>query len=134
MMDRQEVLEDVRGTFGDVPEFIKELPDNVIGEIWGLIKKVQLSDGALPRKQKTLIGLAVAATRSCRYCVYFMTEAAKVSGATEAEIHEAILSGGMVNLMSTHLNGLQLDFEHFKKQTDGIMENLHKRVPAGVGH
>jgi AhpD family alkylhydroperoxidase len=41
-------------------------------------------------KVKELIGLAVAAQISCTYCIYFHTTAAKLNGATDAEIREAV--------------------------------------------
>jgi AhpD family alkylhydroperoxidase len=46
-------------------------------------------NGAIPLKQKHLIGLGVAAQIPCDYYVYAHTLKAKQAGATEAEIKEA---------------------------------------------
>jgi AhpD family alkylhydroperoxidase len=48
------------------------------------------TEGALPRKQKELIALAVAHTTQCPYCIETHTQSAKREGATDKEIAEAI--------------------------------------------
>ncbi len=47
-------------------------------------------DGALPRKMKQLIAVAVAHTTQCPYCIRGHTLAALRDGTTEREIMEAI--------------------------------------------
>lgn len=47
-------------------------------------------DGALPRKTKQLIAVAVAHVTQCPYCIHGHTLGARRDGATEAEIMEAI--------------------------------------------
>ncbi len=46
--------------------------------------------GALPRKLKQLIAVAVAHTTQCPYCIRSHTQAALRDGATDREIVEAI--------------------------------------------
>jgi len=48
------------------------------------------ADGALPRKSKQLIAVAVAHTTQCPYCIRSHTQAATREGATQREIMEAI--------------------------------------------
>lgn len=48
------------------------------------------ADGALPRKIKQLISVAVAHTTQCPYCIRGHTQAALREGASEQEIMEAI--------------------------------------------
>ena len=48
------------------------------------------SDGALPRKTKELIAVAVAHVTQCPYCIRGHTRAARRKGATEEELMEAI--------------------------------------------
>lgn len=48
------------------------------------------ADGALPRKVKQLVAVAVAHTTQCPYCIRGHTLAALREGATESEIMEAI--------------------------------------------
>ncbi len=52
--------------------------------------KAAFADGALPRKVKQLIAVAVAHTTQCPYCIRGHTLGALHDGATEAEIMEAI--------------------------------------------
>ena len=132
-MDRNEILNDVERTFGSVPDFLKEIPDTALEEFWGLMKKVEMSqDTTIPPKYKELIGVAVAAALHCRYCSYFHTEAAKLNGATEDEIKEALLVASLTNLYSTFLNGSQYDLESFKKEVDRTIYSVKHMMPAGV--
>ena len=52
--------------------------------------KAAFADGALPRKVKQLIAVAVAHTTQCPYCIRGHTLAALRDGASEREIMEAI--------------------------------------------
>src|SRR5262245_27202501 len=45
--------------------------------------------GAIPRKYRELIALAVACTTQCPYCLDFHTKGAKRAGATREEVAEA---------------------------------------------
>lgn len=53
--------------------------------------KAIFSDGALPKKIKELIAIAVAMTTQCPYCIDLHTQQAKAAGATDAELAEAIM-------------------------------------------
>jgi AhpD family alkylhydroperoxidase len=46
-------------------------------------------DGAIPRKYRELIALAVACTTQCPYCLDVHTRNAKKAGATREEVAEA---------------------------------------------
>ncbi|TCT01111.1 carboxymuconolactone decarboxylase family protein [Paralcaligenes ureilyticus] len=48
------------------------------------------ADGALPKKTKQLIAVAVAHVTQCPYCIRGHTELAMREGATEQEIMEAV--------------------------------------------
>ena len=48
------------------------------------------ADGALPKKTKQLIAVAVAHVTQCPYCIQGHTKAARREGATAEEIMEAI--------------------------------------------
>jgi AhpD family alkylhydroperoxidase len=63
----------------------------------------------LDGKTKELIGLAVAAQIPCHYCVYFHTAAARLNGATDQEIREAVGMPAISRHWSTVLNGMQVD-------------------------
>jgi AhpD family alkylhydroperoxidase len=46
-------------------------------------------DGAIPRKYRELIAIAVATTTQCVYCIEAHAKAAKAAGATREEVVEA---------------------------------------------
>ena len=48
-------------------------------------------DGAIPRKYRELIAIAVAATTQCPYCMEHHAKAAKAAGASREEVAEAAL-------------------------------------------
>jgi len=54
------------------------------------------AEGALSTKTKNLIGVAVAVSRQCEYCVPFYVSQALESGATEDEILESTLVAGLL--------------------------------------
>jgi AhpD family alkylhydroperoxidase len=47
-------------------------------------------DGAIPRKYRELMAIAVASTTQCPYCLDFHTRNAKKAGATREEVAEAV--------------------------------------------
>jgi AhpD family alkylhydroperoxidase len=59
-------------------------------EAWlGLDNIVGRTDGAVPRKYRELIALAVACTTQCPYCIEVHTKAARSAGATREEVVES---------------------------------------------
>jgi len=54
-----------------------------------LDKIVGREDGALPRKIRELIAVAVACTTQCPYCIEVHAKAAKLAGATREELVES---------------------------------------------
>ena len=53
-----------------------------------LDKIVGREDGAVPRKYRELIALAVACTTQCPYCIEVHVKAAKANGASREEVIE----------------------------------------------
>jgi AhpD family alkylhydroperoxidase len=59
-------------------------------EGWRVLNSiVARTDGAIPRKYRELIALAVSVTTQCPYCIEAHAKAAKASGATREEVVEA---------------------------------------------
>ena len=56
-----------------------------------LDKIVGRDGGAIPRKYRELIALAVACTTQCPYCIEVHTKAAKAAGASREEVTESSL-------------------------------------------
>lgn len=131
-MTREQVYGDIESVLGTVPMFFKLLPDASIAEEWALWKRVELDESPIPNKYKELIGVAVAAAIKCRYCVYFHTEAAKLMGATDAEIEDALHMAKNTTGWSTYINGAQLDFEQFKQEVQAAIKFVREQqgVPA----
>jgi AhpD family alkylhydroperoxidase len=59
-------------------------------EAYRKFDEAALADGAIPKKYKELIALAVAMTTQCSYCLEVHRKHALAAGATEAELAEAI--------------------------------------------
>jgi AhpD family alkylhydroperoxidase len=125
---RAEVEQDIRNTFGFVPNFLKNIPDDVIGPEWQLLKHYELEETVIPNKYKELLMLAVHAGDHCRYCTLFHTEAAKMFGATDAEVREAVLLAKYTVGWSAWLNGTREDFDRFAKEVDQIAENMKQKA------
>jgi AhpD family alkylhydroperoxidase len=53
--------------------------------------KAALAGGAIPRKYKELMALAVALTTQCPYCIELHSNKARETGALDPEIAEAVL-------------------------------------------
>ena len=70
--------------------------------------KAALAEGAIPRKYKELMALAVAFTTQCPYCIELHSNKARETGASDPEIAESVLvaaalrAGGAIT-HGTHL-------------------------------
>lgn len=116
-------LAEIQNTFGFVPDFIKGVPDALLPAFWGSITGLEMNPATrLDGKTKELIGLAVAAQIPCEYCIYFLTEAARLNGASDEEIKEAVAMAGITRMGSTILNGTQTDKAQFKKDVQRIVD------------
>ncbi|TPL49652.1 carboxymuconolactone decarboxylase family protein [Mesorhizobium sp. B2-4-6] len=115
--DYDAALKDIQSTMGGVPSFVKQFPKAGLPGAWAEVKAIELSDKtALTPKEKSLISLAVAAQIPCSYCIWSDTENAKHAGATDQEIQEAVAMAALTRHWSTIFNGMQVDFDQFKKE------------------
>ncbi|MGX5842566.1 carboxymuconolactone decarboxylase family protein [Mesorhizobium sp. ArgA1] len=118
--DYDATINDIQSTMGGVPSFVKQFPKAGLPGAWAEVKAIELSDKtALPPKVKSLISLAVAAQIPCNYCVWADTRDAKRAGATDEEIQEAVAMAALTRHWSTIFNGMQVDFDTFKKEMGG---------------
>ncbi|HVZ71870.1 MAG TPA: carboxymuconolactone decarboxylase family protein [Polyangia bacterium] len=116
---------------GYAPEFIQRFPDVARAGAWKQMRDVQLSPTtALSGKQKELVGLAVAAQIPCRFCIIAHTEFAKLNGATDAEINEAVAMAALTRDMSTFLNGMQVDEAQFRRDIDHLVRGAKAEANA----
>jgi AhpD family alkylhydroperoxidase len=122
VVDAKSATADIRqNMMGSVPEFLAKFPASGLAGAWIEERDVELSETtALSGKQKSLVGLAVAAQIPCRYCIVADTEFAKLSGATDAEIAEAVAMGGLARHWGTVFTGFALDEAAYKRDMDRI--------------
>ncbi len=84
-----------------------ELSPDVMTAFWAY-DKAALADGAIPKKYKELMAIAVALTTQCGYCIEVHRQAAVKAGVTEEELAEvvhvaaALRAGGSIT-HGTHL-------------------------------
>jgi len=129
---RQMVYKDIEQTLGVVPTFLKLVPDSALEMEWNLMKQVQLAEGPIPNKYRELIGIAISAITHCRYCSFYHTEIAKLNGATEAEIEDAVHFAKSTAGWSTYVNGMQLDYDQFTKEISKAVGYIQSQT--GQGH
>ncbi len=125
-MNREQVYQDIEKTLGKVPAFFKLVPDRSLELEWNLFKTVQLGESPIPNKYRELIGVAISAVTKCRYCSFFHTEVAKLFGATEDEIEDAVHYAKSTAGWSAYLNGMQLDYDQFKKELLASIDYIKK--------
>jgi AhpD family alkylhydroperoxidase len=135
---KAEVYKEIQQTLGIVPDWVKQMPESAVSSFWLEMRDLLLSETKIPNKYKELIGLAVSAATRCRYCTLFHTENARLFGATDEEIAEANAVAGLTMQASTFLNGQQVDYDKFKKETLDIVAYVKRQqasqgVKAGAG-
>lgn len=130
-MAAEQTYDDIKKTLGIVPDFLKDYPNGAISGAWGDMKAIQLNPNTeTSGKLKELIGLAVSAQIPCHYCVYFHTQAAKLNGANDREINEALAMSGSVRRWSTILHGSQINEQEFRSEVDKIVGQPSKPKQA----
>lgn len=136
-MDRMMIYREIESTLGVVPAMFKAVPDSTLELEWKLFKRTQVEEGAIPNKYRELIGLAVAASSKSPYCTLFHKEAARLNGATEAEIEETLHCAKESAGWGTYVNGLQPDFNEFRREVQQTCDFLRSRTASskagGVG-
>ncbi len=124
MTTRQDVYNQMEEKLGLVPSFFKSIPDASLELEWQLFQRAQIEEGPIPNKYRELIGVAISAVTKCRYCSFFHTEMAKLNGATQAEIEDAVHYAKSSAGWSTYINGMQTDFEKFKGEVLHACEHI----------
>lgn len=119
-------------TLGFVPEFTKPIPANLLPGVWRQVRDFEISPNtALAPKTKGMIGLAIAAQMPSRLTTWSYTKCARASGATEAEVKEAVAVAALVRHWSTFFNGVQLDETKFRAEIGKLRDNLTKAMASG---
>lgn len=90
--------------FADVGKFRKELMDKFFdyyGDVTG-------TDGALTKREKSLIALAVSHAQKCPYCIDAYTNACLENGSNPDEMTEAIHVAAAMQAGITLVHGVQM--------------------------
>lgn len=127
---REEAEQEMKETIGLVPTFFKRMPDEYFDYEWELFKRLELGDTLIPNKYKELMGIAIHSETKCRYCTLFHTEAARLFGATEEEIQEAVHYAKMSTGWSTYLNGMQVDYDLFSEELERMVDHVKEQQPV----
>lgn len=128
--NRREVEKEIRETMGLVPSMFDQIPDKYLDLEWRLFRDFEFGETEIPNKYKELIGVALHSETKCRYCTLFHTEAAKLFGATEEEIQEAVHYAKHSLGWSAYLNGMQEDYEEFARELEQVAEHMSEKAEA----
>ena len=123
----KKVQTEMEEAFGTFPVFMKVFPEHLRPAAWELMKAWHSPEAAIPAKYSELIAIGAASQIPCNYCVYYHTEMAKMLGATEAEIQEAVAKSAEVSHWSTVINGAGIEFEEFKAEFDKMLAHIKKQ-------
>lgn len=132
---RVEVENEIKETLGLVPSFFDGFPEETLDYEWTLFKRFELEEAdpirtqgvVIPVKYRQLMGVALHSETKCHYCTLFHTEVARLFGATDAEIQEAVHYAKHSLGLSAYLNGIRQDFDDFADELRQIGEYLGKQ-------
>ena len=88
----KQIYDDIQKSFGMVPNFFKaqaSVDPDWLELNWQREKKIMIDEGALDRKTKEIIALAVSLVNGCEYCSLAHESVALMTGASQHEINEA---------------------------------------------
>jgi AhpD family alkylhydroperoxidase len=127
-VSRTEIERDIRTTLGIVPGFFERIPTAALAHEWPLFKHFELGETHIPQKYKQLLALAVHAETKCRYCTLFHTELAKLFGATDEEIQEAVHFAKHTVSWSVYLNGIRYDLGRFEDELAQVVDHARGKA------
>jgi AhpD family alkylhydroperoxidase len=128
VMARETVEREMEELLGTVPSVLNRVPDELVEAEWQRYKRTQFGEMMIPNRWKELIGVAVAAALRCPYGLRLHTELARLYGATDAEVAEAVHFTGLVVGWSTQMMGLGLDRADFAAEVDKTVSHLARTM------
>jgi AhpD family alkylhydroperoxidase len=122
---------DIVATLGPNAIELSVFPDAFLASTWAQNRAWLIDNKAtIPPKYRALIGLAVSSQIPCAYCIYADTSDARVFGATDEEIKEAIMFAAMTRQGSAIMNGNMVDLDEFKKAIDAGAAAMREAMKA----
>jgi len=129
VVNAKSALADIQQSFGSVPEFMEKMPPEAVAGAWRQLRDLEMNpQTALPGKMKSLISLAVAAQIPCKYCIIADTAFAKLEGASDREIREAVTMAGIARSFGTLIEGLEVDEVAFRRDWDRLTSGGDRAV------
>lgn len=107
----KEIFEEIREAFGQVPNLFRAqaaVDPEWLAINWKREKSIMLSEGALDRKTKELLAMAIALNSHCEYCSLAHETMAMMVGASEQEINEAKQVIELFSSFSSIANSLRI--------------------------
>jgi AhpD family alkylhydroperoxidase len=83
--------------------------------------KAALADGAIPKKYKELMAVAVALTTQCPYCIELHRQGAMKAGVTEQELSEAVFVAAALRAGGAVTHGTHLTSRKDGKQGSAML-------------
>ncbi len=112
----------VAAVAGEPPRFYSNTyPEHALKAMLKADETLMGPEAKLDARTRELIALGVAAQVPCPYCVYVHDKKARASGASEAQIREAVATAAHVRHWSTVLNGMAYNIDDFKKEIDRLI-------------
>jgi alkylhydroperoxidase/carboxymuconolactone decarboxylase family protein YurZ len=126
-----DALKDIKHIFGFVPHFLSSFPRPALVGAWKELRVVKMNpDSPLDARTTDLIGLALAAQIPSKNGVYFYTKSARIDGAPDKEIHEAVAQSAVTRHWSTFLNGAQIDEAQFRTDVTRALDFAKTKTSA----
>jgi len=104
----------------DLAQFpgVGEFANESMGKFWDYYNQVTGTEGALSRREKSLIALAVAFAKQCPYCIEAYTNACLENGSNPEQMHEALHITAALEAGVKLVHGVQMQ-NHLKQK--GVM-------------
>ena len=124
---------EIEAALGRVPSWMEGLAEPASDHSWGIFRDLTLGETELSPREKALIGVGVAASINCPYCVHFHKEEARLSDVTDEELEETITLAGATEYFSTVLHGNEVDLDGFVAETSEIVDYLKEQEATAAG-
>jgi AhpD family alkylhydroperoxidase len=128
LSEYKQTLTDIKKTMGLVLDQFTAIPPEALPHEWAEMKMFSFGETKIPAKYRELMGLAIAASIKCPYCIHFHTRAARMNGATDEEIAETAMLTRFTTGWSSILHVANIDLEEFKKQFAEVEEYMKKQA------
>jgi alkylhydroperoxidase/carboxymuconolactone decarboxylase family protein YurZ len=125
---RGAVEQEMKECAGTVLGALDRVPDELVDAEWRRLRHWLFDETLIPSRYKALLGVAVAASLRCPYSTRLQSELARVHGASEAELAEAVEHAALVAGWSTRLSGLEVSPADFAVEVERVIGHVATRL------